>query len=185
MGEQSIDKHILVLDNKWHQVFNKIKTGKMKQLEKKLNQLLKEQSSAVTDLKALKIVKKDLMAIIMSGMSAESGKERRKLQKAKKKIEEVNQKSGELEKRLTLLPKTIYETNEALLDESMALYYVRIRENKDKLTQLESEIEQLRETIKGKMLNKSEMEETDDQLNRFLLELMGPDKMDFYDKKYL
>lgn len=185
MSDQSLDKHILVLDNKWHQVFNKIKTGKMKQLEKKLNQLLKEQSNAITDLKALKVVKKDLMATIMTGMSAESGKERRKLQKAKKKIEEVNHKSEEVEKRLTILPKAIYETNEALLDASMALYYVRIRENKDKLVNLEAEIAQLRETIKGKMLSKSQMEETDDQLNRFLLELMGPEKMDYYDKKYL
>ena len=53
---------ILTLDSKWHRLFSQTRPDKrLKRLEEKLNDLLKKQGKANTDMKDIKRLKKKLM----------------------------------------------------------------------------------------------------------------------------
>jgi len=185
--EKSNHLHLLVLDYEWHRIFDKMKTSTIRGLEKKLNQLIKEQSRSIEDLKGYQNVKKELMTIIQGGMSEAMSDHavRHKLDRAKSQIEDVNGRIVKLENRLGLLPKLIDDTNVALLDNSMAQYYKKIKAAKKSVKSLDDEISKLREMIKAKMIEKNETEEQFQELYQYIHDLIGSERIEIYDKKYL
>ncbi len=58
-----------MLDPSYHELFKDSKSVRIKTLENKLNKLLKEQGKANNDYKAYLVLKKQLMAEIVDGMS--------------------------------------------------------------------------------------------------------------------
>ena len=61
---------ILVLDERWYKLFpGGVKPEEVKTLEKKCNELLKEQGKLVNEIKDLRRGKKKLMDAIVSGMN--------------------------------------------------------------------------------------------------------------------
>ncbi|MDA3847774.1 MAG: hypothetical protein PF505_14745 [Vallitaleaceae bacterium] len=186
-NEKSEYMHLLVLDYEWHRIFDQFKTRSIRITEKKLNQLIKEQSRSIENLKGYQQVKKDLMGVIQDGMSEamSDGGVRKKLDRAKGQIEDVNKRIEKLINRLGVLPKVIADVNQALLDESMAIYYKKIKCSKKELELLDIEINKLRETIKSKMVRKTETEEKYEELYQYIHDLIGSDRIDAYDKKYL
>ena len=75
---------ILTLDGKWHQLFNQTQPDKrIKRLEEKLNDLLKRQGKANTEIKDIKRLKKRLMQeIIDHAQESSTGRDERALKKA-------------------------------------------------------------------------------------------------------
>jgi hypothetical protein len=67
----------------------------------------------------------------------------------------------------------------------MAIYYKKIKCSKKELELLDIEINKLRETIKSKMVRKTETEEKYEELYQYIHDLIGSDRIDAYDKKYL
>lgn len=185
--ETKKSSHLLILDHEWHRIFDDLKNGKIKQLEKKLNQLLKNQAQLNEDLKAYKQVKKDLMKTIMDGMGEAQNdkKARKKLEKAKTQIDIVNKHLKQLELAMTDLPKEIHDTNQALLDESMAIYYKKIKTSKSDLDALAKEISDLRDQIKDKMLLKNDLDAKYQELYHYIHGLVGSEQIEIYDQKYL
>lgn len=73
---------ILTLDNKWHKLFDQLGTDKrVKKLEDKLNDLLKKQGKANTEIKEIKRLKKKLMQDIMENAQESSAGNGGKAQK--------------------------------------------------------------------------------------------------------
>ena len=83
---------ILVLDERWYKLFpGGVKPEEVKTLEKKCNELLKEQGKLVNEIKDLRRGKKKLMDAIVSGMN--EAENDRKKEKQKKLLIETNEKS--------------------------------------------------------------------------------------------
>ena len=104
---------ILVLDERWHKLFpGGVKPEEVKTLEKKCNELLKEQGKLVNEIKDLRRGKKKLIDAIVSGMN--EGENDRKKEKQKKLLIETKQKIEEESDRLMEVPYEIRKTNEEL-----------------------------------------------------------------------
>ena len=105
---------ILVLDERWYKLFpGGVKPEEVKTLEKKCNELLKEQGKLVNEIKDLRRGKKKLMDAIVSGMN--EAENDRKKEKQKKLLIETKQKIEEESDRLMEVPYEIRKTNEELL----------------------------------------------------------------------
>lgn len=97
---------ILVLDERWYKLFpGGVKPEEVKTLEKKCNELLKEQGKLVNEIKDLRRGKKKLMDAIVSGMNeAENDRKKEKQKKllieTKQKIEEESDRLMEIGERL-------------------------------------------------------------------------------------
>ena len=80
---------ILTLDTRWHELFpDEIKSSHIKELEHKVNQLLKNQGKMVHDIKDMKKLKKSLVSDILVNMDIKNDI----LSKSKeKKLEQNNQ----------------------------------------------------------------------------------------------
>ena len=90
---------ILVLDERWYKLFpGGVKPEEVKTLEKKCNELLKEQGKLVNEIKDLRRGKKKLMDAIVSGMN--EAENDRKKEKQKKLLIETKQKIEEESDRL-------------------------------------------------------------------------------------
>jgi len=95
---------IVVLDERWHQMFNAITKPKLvRDLEDEVNMLLKKQGQVNNDLKEVKKIKNKLMQEIVeqmevSGEDNERNKKRNKtMEKNQRLILECNEKLAELE----------------------------------------------------------------------------------------
>ena len=140
---------ILVLDERWHKLFpGGVKPEEVKTLEKKCNELLKEQGKLVNEIKDLRRGKKKLIDAIVSGMN--EGENDRKKEKQKKLLIETKQKIEEESDRLMEVPYEIRKTNEELLVVSITYCYDKLKEREEYLQELTQDIEVQRAEIKQK-----------------------------------
>ena len=121
---------ILTLDSKWHQLFNQAQPDKrIRRLEEKLNELLKKQGGANTEIKDIKRLKKKLMQEILdNAQESSAGKDGRAEKKAdenKRLINECNEKIREYEDELFELPREIDRVNTDLMLATMDICYSR------------------------------------------------------------
>ncbi|PKM51838.1 MAG: hypothetical protein CVV02_04305 [Firmicutes bacterium HGW-Firmicutes-7] len=181
--------HPLTLDQRWHALFENRKTKQMKTLEKKLNQLIKDQGQCNNDYREYSQLKKKLMSDIIEDMSDAfedvNNQSLHNMDKNKKYIEEINNKLNNLEDKLAQLPKDIEEINGKLLEISMSLCYKRMVENKNKLVQMDEQIVKLREQLKELVVKKNESKEEYDLLYAYMHDLVGPKVIEQFDKVYL
>lgn len=179
----------LTLDQKWHALFSDHKSRKMKDLENKLNALLKSQGQSTNDYKEYSQLKKKLMGDIIADMpeafNGEQAEDNQKMSKNKQYINQINQKLKKLENKLIKLPKEIEEVNSELLEISMSVCYERMIVHKKKLNGLDPQINSLREALKDLMVRKSESKEEYDLLYAYMHDLVGPDIIEQFDQMYL
>jgi hypothetical protein len=93
---------ILTLDNRWHELFTEEqKTPEIRELEQKVNNLLKRQGKLVNDIKDMKKLKSNLLNDIVEnmdiGLDMQGKAKEKKLDKNKQYINELNSK---LEKKI-------------------------------------------------------------------------------------
>lgn len=179
----------LTLDQKWHALFGKHKTSKMKQLEIKLNGLIKSQGQATNDYKEYSQLKKKLLSDIIGDMpdafESTANDSILKMDKNKRYINSINQKLKKIENKLILLPKEINETNSELLEVSMVLSYEKIAKYKNSIIKMEDKINCLREELKELVVRKNEGKEEYEQFYAYMHDLVGPEIIEQYDKLYL
>ena len=162
---------ILTLDEHWHRLFTEEdKTDRLKRLEMEVNNLLKKQGKANTDLQDVKKVKARLMQNIMENMEDLSGEVERarekRLSKSQKLIREANDKIAQLEYDVEELPNKLTDANRELLEESIQLCYKRINRNKEEIDEMADWIQQIRLELKRKLVRKQEMEEENAKIGR-------------------
>lgn len=177
---------ILILDARWHELFSEDqKTPSMKELERKLNNLLKQQGKLVNDIKDMKTLKNNLLKEIMENMeigSSDKAKEK-KLEKNKQFINELNEKIDLAMDELSEIPYRIKEVNEELMAESVDIFYDRLEINKEELMNVADWIAQMREELKRKILIKQDLETKNTMIYTYMHDILGAELMELFDKQ--
>jgi hypothetical protein len=180
---------ILTLDVRWHELFPDIeKTFEIKELEQKVNNLLKKQGKLVNDIKDMKKLKNSLIKDIMVNMDIGDdliGKAKgKKLDKNKQYITELNEKIISAMDELSEIPYQIKEENEKLLVESLNIFYDRIAENSEEITKIALWIAEIREELKNKILIKQDMETKNTLIYTYMHDLIGAELMENFDMEH-
>lgn len=110
---------ILTLDHKWHKLFAyRGMPDRIKKQADVVNTLLRQQGRYNTELKKLKIIKKNLMDEIVPLMSDATAGDKaadKKIQENKRLIDECNQKIESLTQNQEIVPDEIIEANKLLM----------------------------------------------------------------------
>ncbi|MFT4145345.1 MAG: hypothetical protein QM644_12890 [Mobilitalea sp.] len=180
---------ILSLDTRWHDLFpQEEKTPEMKNLEQKVNELLKRQGKLVNDIKDLKQLKSNLMKEIVQNMDIGSdalGKAKeKKLDKNKNYINEINLKLEKSMDELADLPYEIKAVNEQLMAESIHVFYDLLEKNKQEINDVTTWINQIREELKQKILLKQDLEMKNSKIYTYMHDILGADLMESFDKEF-
>jgi chromosome segregation ATPase len=176
---------ILVLDQKWHQIF--LVHGKPEEIEEKekaLGELLAQQGKLNSDMKDLKKVKQQLMDGIVANMDetgASGSSDAKKADDSKRLIEEVNDKLAALEDQMLELPGQIKEVNEELMLMTMDYCYDSFRKNSKEIREIADWIKQVRHDLKVNVVKKQNREINMRQIYSYMNDIFGPRVVDVFD----
>lgn len=179
---------ILTLDSRWHELFpEELKTPRIKELEDKVNNLLKLQGKLVYNIKDMKRLKKSLLLDIIKNMDIKNDRaglsKGKKIDQNKKIIYEMNSKMDKASEKLSELPYQIKEANEELLLESIQFCYERLRRNEIALNEVSEWIKQTREELKRKILIKNDLQAVNSMIYKYLHDILGNDIIEVFDMK--
>ncbi|MDE5909245.1 MAG: hypothetical protein K2H52_10975 [Lachnospiraceae bacterium] len=180
---------ILTLDNKWHKLFTQAEPNKrLKRREEELNELLKRQGKATTEIKEIKKLKRRLMQEIMENASeASSGNDaraRKKTDESKRLMGECNEKIAGYEDELLELPRQIDKVNKELMLMTMEICYDRLKENERDIEEITKWVAQVKEELKEKLILKQEKETVNQELYSYMHDIFGADVINMFDTKY-
>ena len=180
---------VLTLDSKWHQLFTQAKPDRrIRRLEEKLNDLLKRQGKANTEVKEIRKLKKRLMQEIVENAQEASvendGKAQKKAEDNKRLIGDCNKKIDAYEDELLSLPREIDDVNMDLMLATMDVCYDRLKANEAEITEIARWAAQVKEELKEKLVRKQEMESMNQGLYAYMHDIFGADVIDIFDMKY-
>lgn len=183
---QGKDVPLLVLDPKWHTLFQEYnKSSNIKALEKKLNTLIKKQGNANTDLVELTKTKRGLMKQIVinmdDGNKPDSQMKFFKKDKSQRMIREINERLEEAQRESETLPDEIAAANMDLLVACMAECYTEMVHNTKEIDVLQKKVLALREEIKTYLLSKQDMEMKNTAMYSYMHDLLGAKIMEVLD----
>lgn len=179
---------LLVLDNKWHQLFMVEKKPRVvKKLEQELNELLQRQGRLNQDLKDMKKLKSELLQEIRDNMErAETDDKARKQQdKNQKLVVEINEKTEQYEDELLDIPHKMDEVNRQLMLETIHVFYELMKKNEADIDEILTWVREIREQVKENMVRKTTLEEYNTTIYGYLHDVLGGDVVDVFDLKYL
>jgi hypothetical protein len=180
---------ILIKDNGWLKLFNEKPTKTIKRLTHKLEELIDEEKETTKELKKVNKEKRILMNKVLK-LSDEANSNNNtaaldELENTKDKILDVNDKIDELQFRLEMLPREIYDTNFELLKETVAISYEDISEGRERVSYLDKEIVKIRRDL-GKMWEeKFTKEKRLNDLYLYLHGTLGHEETDKLDRQFL
>ena len=177
---------ILTLDNNWHKLFTQDQENEeIKALEERLNEYLKQQGKANSEIKSLNSYKKKLMNEIVAIMELPDSKEKeRKMSENKRLIEETNVKLEDYRDEMLELPRLIDDTNYELMIATMHVCYDKIQQNTQEIEAINGWIQDFRNQLKRKVLQKQQREVMNDELYSYMHAIFGPDVIEMFDMKY-
>lgn len=179
---------IVVLDERWHQLFPEYdKPAHIKVMENKLEELIKQQGKLTNDLKDYKKLKNQLMGEIITNMDVNDTKlgkaKGKKLEQNQRLIKEIGDKVKGSENQLVDLPYEIKEANEVLIIESSQICYKRLHENTEKINEINKWIQNIREKLKEKILEKQDMEMKNADIYNYMHDLLGAELLQELDEE--
>lgn len=189
--EATIEKdiHLLVLDQKWHELFdNGKKPMRIQSVENKVNNLLKEQGKVNNDLKDYAFLKKKVMSDIVADMELLGDNDMdasKRMEKNKRYVEEINHKIEKMTKRADELPDLLYTRNKELVKLTMDYFYLDMVDKKNKADELKEEIEILKRRIQETIVQKDALGEEYQSLYKYIHDVVGSDVMGQYDAYYM
>ena len=180
---------VLTLDNKWHHLFTQAGPDKhINRLVDELNELVKRQGKANTEIKEIKKLKKKLMQEIVENASEASLendlKAQKKADESKRLINECNEKIEAYEDELLELPGEIDRVNRELMLATMEICYDRLKENEKEIEETAKWIAKIRVELKKKLIRKQEKELMNQELYAYMHDIFGADVIDIFDMKY-
>lgn len=179
---------ILILDDKWHQLFQfEKKTLQIKRLEQELGRLLQKQGKLGTEIKAVKKVKAELAKDIVDNMEAAETEDKKIIkhqEKNQKMLQNLSDKTVAYEEELEALPTKIENVNRQLMLESMSICYQKMKNNEQKIQETGIWIERMREELKAKVLEKQSLETQNEQMYSYMHDVLGPSVVDVLDVQY-
>lgn len=180
---------ILTLDNKWHQLFTQTQSNKrLKRLEEKLNELVKRQGKAATEIKELKKLKKRLMKEIIDNATEATmendHKAQKKMDESRRLINECNKKIEDYNDDLLELPGEIDQVNYELMLATMEVCYDRLKENEKEIEEISKWVAAIRTELKERLVRKQDMEIMNQELYSYMHDIFGADVINLFDMKY-
>ena len=171
---------LVTVDKRWHELFpEKYKSSKIKSLEADVKSLVKKQGKLVNENKDLKRAKKKLMSDIVKNME---DAENPVIKKGKKLMEELNEKILINEDELAKIPYELREANEKLMAYSMLECNERMLENREKIDNIKTWLDEVKEHVKEKKVKQLMLEEDTQKIYSYLHDLVGPEAMNRFDK---
>ncbi len=180
---------ILTIDKKFHNLTDAIgKTEDMSSIEEELNDLLKAQGKANTEIKEIKKLKKKLMQEIVENAdensdSSEAEKEK-KAEENTRLIAECNEKIEQYEDDIVDLPKMIDEVNKKLMIELMESCYEIMKANEIEIAETAKWISQIRIELKKKLVRKQDMETKNQEIYSYMHDIFGAEVIEIFDMTY-
>lgn len=176
---------VLTLDRKWLNIFNTDeKSDEIAILEKKVNTSLKSQGTINTKRDELIGLKKTLMKEIVSNMDAEeNSRARKKVDKSKELIEEINDELLLLQDKELDVPSNINNANALLAYQSLEEIYNKIKKNDDDIDSLEKWIDETRIELKKRILVREKKREENELMDKYISDTFHPEVVRQY-KKY-
>ena len=180
---------ILTIDKKFHNLTDAIgKTEEMSSLEEELNDLLKAQGKANTEIKEIKKLKKKLMQEIVENAdensdSSEAEKEK-KAEENTRLIAECNEKIEKYEDDIVDLPKMIADVNKKLMIELMESCYDIMKANEVEIAETAKWISQIRIELKKKLVRKQDMETKNQEIYSYMHDIFGAEVIEIFDMTY-
>ncbi|MCR4991094.1 MAG: hypothetical protein K6A38_09545 [Lachnospiraceae bacterium] len=180
---------ILTIDKKFHNLTDAIgKTGEMASLENELNELLKAQGKANTEIKEIKKLKKKLMQEIVENADessdASAEEKEKKAEDNTRLIAECNEKIEKYEDDIMDLPKMIDEVNKKLMIELMDDCYNVMKENEAQITETAKWITQIRIELKKRLVKKQDMETKNQEIYSYMHDIFGAEVIEIFDMTY-
>jgi hypothetical protein len=179
---------ILTLDSRWHEIFPEdLKTSAIRDLEQKVNNLLKKQGKLVNDIKDMKRLKSSLLKDIVDNMDISrdlSGyAKEKKLEKNKQFVNELNEKIDKSMNELADIPYQIKLMNEELLAESINVFYLELEDNKEEIKEVTDWIANIREELKNRILIKQDLEAKNTLIYTYMHDILGAEIMELFDRE--
>ncbi|WMJ87890.1 hypothetical protein [Anaerocolumna sp. MB42-C2] len=179
---------ILTLDERWHELFPEYdKPVHLKEIEVKLNELIKQQGKLASDMKDMKALKNKLMQEIITHMDVndtEIGKLKAKtLDRNQRYIKELSEKMNRTEDELMELPYQIKAVNEQLIVESAKVCYERLNSNNKKVGEIALWVSKIRNELKEKILEKQDMEMKNTAIYSYMHDMLGPELLQGLDEE--
>ncbi len=179
---------ILTLDERWHELFPEYdKPAHIKEIETKLNDLIKQQGKLAGDMKDMKNLKTKLMQEIITHMDVndtELGKlKAKKLDRNQKLIKELGEKMNNSEDELIKLPYQIKAVNEQLIVESAKVCYSRLNYNNQRVAEIAQWVSKIRDELKDKILEKQDMEMKSTAIYSYMHDMLGPELLQGLDEE--
>ena len=179
---------ILTLDNKWYRLLNELGREAAKDLEDRLNDLLKRQGKLTTEAKDIKKLKKKLMNEIVPMVDeAEQTKDKALLKQIddhKRLIEECNQKLDSYQEEMIDLPREIEQVNQKLMLLTMEYCYDTMQENTEQINEIGDWVTNVRIELKKNLIRKQEMEQKNHEIYAYMNDIFGADVMNLFDLAY-
>lgn len=183
------DISLLTLDERWNGLFkNIVKTEAITECENKIKELLKEQSRVISESKEIAVKKKECMDKIIklttevfdnNNQDAQTA-----MQESEKQIVSINNRLTEIDERLAIIPKELRQANLELLEHTVRIVYFSIRENQQRVAELDREIAQTRERL-IKLVDERELRAQDDtDTYSYFHDLLGGDQLQKLDEVY-
>lgn len=173
---------VLILDERWHKLFPpETKPTQIRQLETRLEDLLKEQGKLVNELKELKVAKKKLMDGVVANMGDMGEFQDKKAKKSKDLILEMNERIEQDTERVMDMPYLIKEANQQLLVAGIKICYNKLDGKKEELEELINEINIMREILKSKAAYRLQMEQERDFIYTLMHDMLGPKIIQIFD----
>lgn len=175
---------VLILDNKWHQLFTQYNQNReTARLVKELSNLVARQGGLNTDIKEIRRLKAKLMDEIVSGMDG-TGLNEKGMEEHRRLINECNEKIEAYQDELLDLPKEIERINYQLMIKTMEVCYDAIEKNTGEIEEIGEWISRIRVELKKNVIRKQEKEWMNQELYSYMHDIFGPDVIEIFDMKY-
>lgn len=183
------DISILILDERWNALFKDTeKTEEIREYEKKLRELLKEEARLNTEVKEVAARKKKHLdrIIQLTPEVFEKNNEQAKIemQNCEKEVKQINGRLTEVEGELDTIPDKIREANLVLLELTVNSVYFKMRENQKRLKELEQLIEVTKKSLEEYIEEKGKLSEDDTDTYTYFHDLLGGEELEKLDKEY-
>lgn len=181
---------LLVLDQKWHQLFEPAgKPLRIKRAEEKVNKLLVKEGKVNQDIKELTALKQKLMDNIMQNMQGAELETtddlpEKRLKEDSRLIDDINKKLKDAKDLEATLPEKLEEANENLMIETMQFCYQKMQNNGRKIQEIADWLTEIREKVKDSVIEKESRESMNKQMYSYLHDIFGADVINIFDLKY-
>jgi len=181
---------LLVLDPKWHQLFDlNGKPPEIQKAEADINQLLLKQSRVTEEIKDLKRLKATLMQNIVQNMESAgensiSDIRTKKMEEDRRLIDEINVNIQDHEDTLLEIPKEINDTNNELMAATMAFSYNSLADNTIQIRGIAAWIQRIRKELKINIINKQNREIINKLMYSYMHDIFGANVIEIFDLKY-